>query len=88
MIDLFITKFLLALFAPAILVIFFTRITFHHVVGLILTLSLVTASVYAGYTHNWALYVADALSLTVGFWYAKQMVEKARKQMDEESNDR
>lgn len=84
MIDLFITKFLLALFAPAILVIFFTRITFHHVVGLILTLSLVTASVYAGYTQSWILYVLDAFSLTVGFWYAKQMVEKAREHMAEE----
>lgn len=84
MIDLFITKFILALLAPAILVVFFTRITFHHVVGLILTLSLITASVYAGYTHNWALYVADAFSLTVGFWYAQKMVEKAREEMEEE----
>lgn len=84
MIDLFITKFLLAFFAPAILVVFFTRITFHHVVGLILTLSLITASVYAGYTHHWGLYVADAFSLTVGFWYSKQMVEKAREKMEEE----
>lgn len=78
MIDLFITKFLLAVFAPALLVIFFTRVTFHHVVGLILTLSLIGASVYAGYTHNWGLYIIDALSLTFGFWYAKRMVERAR----------
>lgn len=83
MIDLFITKFLLALFAPATLVVFFTRVTFHHIVGLILTLSLVAASVYAGYTHNWALYVVDALSLTVGFWYAKRMVERARSEQEE-----
>lgn len=79
MIDLFVTKFLLAVFAPALLVVFFTRVTFHHIVGLILTLSLIAASVYAGYTHSWVLYVVDALSLTVGFWYAKRMVEKARK---------
>lgn len=78
MIDLFITKLLLAIFAPALLVVFFTRVTFHHIVGLILTLSLIAASVYAGYTHNWTLYVADALSLTVGFWYAKRMVKRAR----------
>lgn len=77
LIDLFITKFLLALFAPALLVVFFTRVTYHHVVGLILTLSLIAASVYAGYTHHWVLYVVDALSLTVGFWYAKRMVGKA-----------
>ncbi|AOV08478.1 hypothetical protein BI350_13665 [Sporosarcina ureilytica] len=84
MIDLFITKLLLAIFAPALLVVFFTRVTFHHVVGLVLTLSLVAASVYAGYTHNWVLYAADALSLTVGFWYAKRMVERTRENMEEE----
>lgn len=82
--DLFITKLVLALFAPALLVVFFTRVTFHHVVGLILTLSLIGASVYAGYTHTWLLYIVDAFSLTVGFWYAKRMVERAREQMKEQ----
>ncbi len=76
--DLFITKLLLAMFAPALLVVFFTRVTFHHYVGLVLTVSLIAASVYAGYTHDWILYVVDALSLTVGFWYAKRMVDRAR----------
>lgn len=72
------TKLMLALLLPGILVVFFTRVTFNHVVGLILTLSLIAASVYAGYTHNWMLYVADALSLTVGFWYASRMVKNAK----------
>ena len=74
---------MLAIFAPALLVVFFTRVTFHHVVGLILTLSLIAASVYAGYTHEWILYIVDALSLTVGFWYAKRMVERTREKMKE-----
>ena len=78
------TKFVMALFIPAILVIFFTRVTFHHIVGLLLTIALIAASVYAGYTHNWLLYVADALSLTVGFWYASRMVAKSHRQSDEE----
>lgn len=79
------TKLFLALLLPGILVVFFTRVTFHHVVGLVLTIALIAASVYAGYTHNWILYVADALSLTVGFWYATRMVHKARQhQKDEE----
>ena len=73
----------LAIFAPALLVVFFTRVTFHHIVGLILTLSLIAASVYAGYTHDWILYIVDALSLTVGFWYAKRMVDRAREEMNE-----
>lgn len=72
------TKLFLAIVLPAVLVIFLTRVTFHHVVGLVLTIALIAASVYAGYTHNWLLYVADALSLTVGFWFATRMVQQAR----------
>ncbi|EGQ27190.1 CsbA family protein [Mammaliicoccus sciuri] len=78
------TKLLLATLLPGILVVFFTRVTFHHVVGLILTLALIAASVYAGYTHNWLLYVADAVSLTVGFWFASRMVRNARRSQMEE----
>ncbi|MDN4606841.1 CsbA family protein [Sporosarcina sp. F6_3S_P_2] len=74
------TKLLLALFLPGLLVVFFTRVTFHHLVGLVLTIALIAASVYAGYTHNWILYAADAFSLTVGFWYATRMVKRAKKQ--------
>ncbi|KXH79751.1 CsbA family protein [Sporosarcina sp. HYO08] len=76
------TKLLLAIFLPGLLVVLFTRVTFHHVVGLTLTLALIAASVYAGYTHNWLLYTADALSLTIGFWYAKRMVDRARQQKE------
>ncbi|QTD41204.1 CsbA family protein [Sporosarcina sp. Te-1] len=79
------TKLVLALFLPGLLVMFFTRVTFHHVVGLILTLALIAASVYAGYTHNWLLYAADALSLTVGFSLASRMVKKARSQSERDS---
>lgn len=82
--DSFETKLMLALVLPGLLVIFFTRVTFHHIVGLILTVALIAASVYAGYTHNWLLYVADALSLTVGFWYATRMVNKARQHAQDE----
>ncbi|ARF15123.1 MULTISPECIES: CsbA family protein [Sporosarcina] len=78
------TKLMFAMLLPGILVVFFTRVTFHHVVGLILTVSLIAASVYAGYTHNWMLYVADAVSLTVGFWFASRMVKNARLNQAEE----
>lgn len=77
------TKLLLAIFLPGLLVVLFTRVTFHHIVGLLLTLALIAASVYAGYTHNWLLYTADALSLTIGFWYATRMVGRARQQKEE-----
>ncbi len=73
------TKIMLALFLPGLLVILFTRITFSHIVALILTVALITASVYAGYTHTWLLYVIDALSLTIGFWYATQMMKRGKR---------
>lgn len=78
------TKLLLAAILPGVLVVFFTRVTFHHVVGLILTLALIAASVYAGYTHNWLLYAADAVSLTAGFWFASRMVKRAREEQADE----
>ncbi|GKV67552.1 protein CsbA [Sporosarcina sp. NCCP-2716] len=81
------TKFVLALFVPGLLVVFFTRVTFHHAVGLLLTIALIAASVYAGYTHNWILYAADALSLTVGFWFAKRMVERSHRIGDENPDE-
>lgn len=82
--DSFETKLFLALLLPGLLVVFFTRVTFHHIVGLILTIALIAASVYAGYTHNWLLYASDALSLTVGFWYATRMVSRARRHSEED----
>ncbi|MFC7365816.1 MULTISPECIES: CsbA family protein [Bhargavaea] len=71
-------KVILALFLPAALVILFTRVTYHHVVGLVLTVALIAASVYAGYTHTWLLYTIDALSLTAGFYIAGRMRERTK----------
>lgn len=71
-------KIILALFLPAVLVVLFTRVTYHHVVGLILTVALIAASIHAGYTHTWLLYAVDALSLTIGFYLAGKMRERAK----------
>jgi general stress protein CsbA len=73
-----ISKFVLAIFLPAILVVLFTRVTYNHYIGLILTVALIAASVYKGYTDSWALIVVDAASLTLGFWYANGMMQKAK----------
>lgn len=67
------TQIILAIFAPGLMVVLFTRITFNHYVALVLTVSLFAASVYAGYTHRWWIYVIDAASLTLGFWYSTNM---------------
>ncbi|RNF38148.1 DUF2198 family protein [Planococcus salinus] len=73
-----ITKFLLSLLVPGLLVVLFTRVTFSHIVGLVLTVALITAAVYAGYTNTWFLYIVNAASLTIGFWYATLMVNRTK----------
>ncbi|WP_203332396.1 DUF2198 family protein [Planococcus beigongshangi] len=74
-----ITKFFLSLLVPGLLVVLFTRVTFHHIVGLVLTVALIAAAVYAGYTNTWFLYVVNAASLTAGFCYASNMYRKGKK---------
>lgn len=73
-----IDKIVSALLLPGLLVLFFTRVTYHHVVGLVLTVALIAASVYAGYTHTWELIIIDAASLTVGFYFARKMIKKKK----------
>jgi general stress protein CsbA len=66
-------QLLAALFLPAMMVVLFSRITYNRVIGLILTVALITASVYKGYTHTWPVMITDAFSLTAGFWLAAVM---------------
>ncbi|MFC4712681.1 CsbA family protein [Planococcus dechangensis] len=74
-----VTKFFLSLFVPALLVVLFTRVTYNHIVALILTVALIAAAVYAGFTHTWLLFAVNAASLTAGFWYASNMYHKRKK---------
>ncbi len=76
-------KIILALFIPGLVVILFTRITYNHIVALILSIALIAASVYAGYSTPAIVFVVDALSLTVGFWYATRMIKRLKKKDDE-----
>lgn len=69
-------KYLLALFIPGSLVVFFTRVAYNRVIALVLTVALITASVYKGYTDSIWLIVVDSFSLTVGFWYSQRMKNK------------
>ncbi|AMM95071.1 CsbA family protein [Peribacillus simplex] len=72
-------KILSALFFPCLLVMLFSRVTYNNVVGLVLTVALITASAYKGYTHTNLLIIVDALSLTVGFWLSKRMMKRTSK---------
>lgn len=72
-------KYFSALFLPCLLVLLFTRVTYHHVIGLILTVALIASSVYKGYTNSLGLIVVDAFSLTLGFWFARRMIARIRR---------
>ena len=69
-------KDLSALILPGLLVLLFARVTYNRLIGLILTVALIAASVYKGYTHTFLLIVIDAFSLTAGFWLAAKMKPK------------
>lgn len=72
-------KYLSALILPGIVVIMFSRVTYNHFIGLLLSVALIAASVYKGYTDSMLLIVVDAFSLTVGFWYSTRMIKKTMK---------
>ncbi|MEK4028029.1 MULTISPECIES: CsbA family protein [Bacillaceae] len=71
-------KMIMAMFLPGFLVVFFTRVTFNHFLGLGLTVALIAASAYKGYTHTWPLIIIDAASLTIGFWLSNLMMKKRK----------
>lgn len=66
-------RHLSGLIIPGILVLLFTRVTYNRFIGLALTVALIAASVYKGYTNTWSLIIVDAFSLTGGFWLAAKM---------------
>ena len=72
-------RYLSALILPGLLVLLFTRVTYNRVIGLVLTVALIAASVYKGYTDTFMLIVVDAFSLTAGFWLASKMKPKSEK---------
>ncbi|MFJ7728328.1 CsbA family protein [Neobacillus sp. NPDC097160] len=72
-------QFLSAIILPGLLVLLFTRVTYNRLIGLVLTIALIAASAYKGYTTNFLLIVIDAFSLTAGFWLAAKMKPRAVK---------
>ena len=72
-------QFLSAFILPGLLVLLFTRVTYNRLIGLVLTIALIAASAYKGYTNNFLLIVIDAFSLTAGFWLAAKMKPRAVK---------
>jgi general stress protein CsbA len=69
-------RYLSAFILPGLLVLLFTRVTYNRYIGLALTVGLIAASVYKGYTNTFPLIVVDAFSLTVGFWLAERLKQR------------
>jgi general stress protein CsbA len=73
-------RYLSAFIMPGLLVLLFSRVTYNRYIGLALTVGLIAASVYKGYTNTFLLIVIDAFSLTAGFWLAEKMKHRVFKQ--------
>jgi general stress protein CsbA len=74
-----VVEYLAALIMPGLLVLLFTRVTYNRLIGLALTVALIAASAYKGYTNSFPLITVDAFSLTGGFWLAAKMKPKIMK---------
>jgi general stress protein CsbA len=72
-------RYLSALILPGLLVLLFTRVTYNRIIGLVLTVGLIAASAFKGYTNTIPLIIVDAFSLTAGFWLAAKMKQRALK---------
>lgn len=69
------TWYLAAMILPALLVYIFTKVTYNHFVGLALSVALISASAYAGYTDTWPIIILDACSLTFGLWLSIRYIK-------------
>lgn len=69
-------KYLAALFFPCLLVILFSKATYYPIIGLVLTVALIAASVYRGYTDTFLLIVIDAFSMTIGYMISRVWKER------------
>lgn len=71
--------YLAALIFPGLLVLLFTRVAYNRVLALVLTVALIAASAYKGYTNSLLLIVIDSFSLTAGFWLSHRLIKRAAK---------
>lgn len=72
-------QWLAALILPCLMVLLFSRVTYNRIIGLILPVALIAASVYKGYTHTWPVMIIDAFSLTAGFWLTDYLKKRTVK---------
>lgn len=75
-----VTKAVLALVLPFLLVVFFSKVTYSHYVAITLTAALLFTSYLKGYTQTYFIIGLDVLSLVAGALYtAKKAAEETKK---------
>ncbi|VEF46990.1 protein CsbA [Bacillus freudenreichii] len=74
-----IDKVFSAIFLPALMMVFFVRVTYSRLVSFVLVVALIIVSAYNGYLHKWWLIIIEAASLTIGLFIVNQMKERRRK---------
>ncbi len=78
-------KILSAIFLPAILVVFFTRVTYSRLIAILLTTALAIVSAYNGYLLSWWIIVIEAASITVGLMITNRMMNHKEKEKENTS---
>lgn len=71
------TKIILAVFAPFLMIIFFTRVTFNHYVGTLLTLGIILA-IFKGYDEPLFVLITWIFSVIAGFIASSRMMKKLK----------
>ncbi|MFD1707611.1 CsbA family protein [Siminovitchia sediminis] len=74
-----IDKVISAIFLPALMMIFFSRVTYSRLVSFLLVVALIIVSAYNGYLHKWWLIIIEAASLTIGLFIVNQINQNRKK---------
>jgi len=71
------TKVILAVVAPFLMIIFLTRVTFNHYISTLLTIGIIFA-IFQGYGEPKTVTITWILSVSVGFLVAGRMMKKLK----------
>ncbi|WP_017756403.1 DUF2198 family protein [Calidifontibacillus oryziterrae] len=71
------TKIILAVFAPFLMIIFFTRVTFNHYIATVLTLGIILA-IFKGYGEPTLVLITWIFSVLAGFVVSARMMKKLK----------
>ena len=73
------SEIIFAAVAPFLMIVFITRVTYNHYVSSILTVAII-AAIYKGYSEPSYVVLLWLLSSITGFFYAKRMNERLKRE--------